>query len=48
MRVRKQPKEVIDAKVAELIELVRLDGKTKSYPAQLSGCERRRMALARA
>jgi sulfate transport system ATP-binding protein len=46
--VRKQPKDVIDAKVAELIELVRLDGKAKSYPAQLSGGERQRMALARA
>ena len=48
LRVRKQPKAVIDAKVAELIELVRLDGKAKSYPAQLSGGERQRMALARA
>jgi sulfate transport system ATP-binding protein len=48
LRVRKQPKDVIDAKVAELIELVRLDGKAKSYPAQLSGGERQRMALARA
>jgi sulfate transport system ATP-binding protein len=48
LRVRKQPKEVIDAKVSELIELVRLDGKAKSYPAQLSGGERQRMALARA
>jgi sulfate transport system ATP-binding protein len=48
LRVRKQPKDVIDAKVAELIELVRLDGKAKSFPAQLSGGERQRMALARA
>jgi sulfate transport system ATP-binding protein len=48
LRVRKQPKDVIDAKVTELIELVRLDGKAKSYPAQLSGGERQRMALARA
>src|SRR5580700_3072046 len=40
--------DVIDAKVAELIELVRLDGKAGSYPAQLSGGERQRMALARA
>src|SRR5665213_2490026 len=46
--VIEQPKDVIDAKVAELIELVRLDGKAKSYPAQLSGGERQRMALARA
>ena len=48
LRVRKQPKDVIDAKVAELIELVRLDGKATSYPSQLSGGERQRMALARA
>ena len=48
LRVRKQPKDEIDARVAELIELVRLDGKAKSYPAQLSGGERQRMALARA
>jgi sulfate transport system ATP-binding protein len=48
LRVRKQPKDVIDTKVAELIELVRLDGKAKSYPAQLSGGQRQRMALARA
>jgi sulfate transport system ATP-binding protein len=48
LRVRKQPKDVIDAKVTELIELVRLDGKARSYPAQLSGGERQRMALARA
>ncbi len=48
LRARKQPKGIIDAKVAELIELVRLDGKAKSYPAQLSGGERQRMALARA
>lgn len=48
LRVRKQPKDVIDAKVAELIDLVRLGGKAASYPAQLSGGERQRMALARA
>jgi sulfate transport system ATP-binding protein len=48
LRVRKQPKDRIDAKVDELIELVRLSGKAKSYPAQLSGGERQRMALARA
>ena len=48
LRVRKLPKEVIDAKVSELVELVKLDNKASSYPSQLSGGERQRMALARA
>src|SRR5665213_1192705 len=48
LRVRKLPKDVIDAKVGELIELVKLDNKASSYPSQLSGGERQRMALARA
>jgi sulfate transport system ATP-binding protein len=48
LRVRKQSKDVIDAKVRELLELVKLQGKANSYPAQLSGGERQRMALARA
>ena len=48
LRVRKQPKDVINAKVNELLGLVKLEGKADSYPAQLSGGERQRMALARA
>ena len=48
LRVRKQPKDVINAKVRELLGLVKLEGKADSYPAQLSGGERQRMALARA
>ena len=48
LRVRKLPREVIDAKVSELVELVKLDNKASSYPSQLSGGERQRMALARA
>ncbi len=48
LRVRKQPKDVINAKVNELLGLVKLEGKANSYPAQLSGGERQRMALARA
>jgi sulfate transport system ATP-binding protein len=48
LRVRKQPKDVIDVKVRELLELVKLQDKANSYPAQLSGGERQRMALARA
>jgi sulfate transport system ATP-binding protein len=48
LRVRKQPKDVIDVKVRELLELVKLENKANSYPSQLSGGERQRMALARA
>jgi sulfate transport system ATP-binding protein len=48
LRVRKQPKNVIDTKVRELLELVKLEDKSSSYPSQLSGGERQRMALARA
>jgi sulfate transport system ATP-binding protein len=48
LKVRKRPKDVIAARVAELLALVKLDNKTNAYPAQLSGGERQRMALARA
>jgi sulfate transport system ATP-binding protein len=48
LRVRKQPRSVIDSRVAELLELVQLQGLAERYPAQLSGGQRQRMALARA
>ena len=48
LKVRKRPKAEIAARVHELLELVRLDGFAKRYPAQLSGGQRQRMALARA
>jgi len=48
LKVRRRPKPEIAAKVAELLELVRLDGQAKRYPSQLSGGQRQRMALARA
>jgi sulfate transport system ATP-binding protein len=48
LRVRKRPKPEIARRVGELLELVRLDGFAKRYPAQLSGGQRQRMALARA
>ena len=38
----------ISARVAELLELVQLDGLGGRYPAQLSGGQRQRVALARA
>jgi sulfate transport system ATP-binding protein len=48
LEVRKRPKDEIKQRVADLIELVHLDGLGDRYPSQLSGGQRQRMALARA
>jgi sulfate transport system ATP-binding protein len=48
LSVRKRPKDEINARVDELLGLVRLDGLAKRYPSQLSGGQLQRMALARA
>ena len=48
LEVRKRPKEEIERRVNELLELVQLQGLAKRYPAQLSGGQRQRMGLARA
>jgi sulfate transport system ATP-binding protein len=48
MKIRKQPKDRIAARVDELLEVVGLSGYHKRYPNQLSGGQRQRMALARA
>ena len=48
LTIRKRSKEEISARVAELLELVQLEGLAKRYPAQLSGGQRQRMGLARA
>jgi sulfate transport system ATP-binding protein len=48
LKIRKRPKDEIAARVAELLELVHLDGFAARYPGQLSGGQRQRMALARA
>ena len=48
LKVRHRPKAEIKARVAELLELVRLTGYADRYPSQLSGGQRQRMALARA
>ena len=48
LTVRRRPKREIRARVAELIELVRLHGLAERYPDQLSGGQRQRMVLARA
>ena len=48
LKIRKQAKDEIRARVDELLELVQLQGFGHRYPAQLSGGQRQRMALARA
>jgi sulfate transport system ATP-binding protein len=48
MAVRKRPRSEIDARVEELLALVRLQGLAGRYPSQLSGGQLQRMALARA
>jgi sulfate/thiosulfate transport system ATP-binding protein len=48
LRIRKRPKDQINAKVDELLSLVGLTKWSKQRPHQLSGGQRQRMALARA
>jgi sulfate transport system ATP-binding protein len=48
LKIRKRPKQEIDARVEELLALVHLEGLQRRYPSQLSGGQRQRMALARA
>ena len=48
LSIRKRSKDEIRRRVAELLELVQLDGLSGRYPSQLSGGQRQRMGLARA
>ena len=48
LRVRKQPKDKIRKRVAELLDLIHLPDKADRYPYQLSGGQQQRVALARA
>ena len=48
LKIRKRPKDEVEQRVRELLELVQLEGFSRRYPAQLSGGQRQRMGLARA
>jgi sulfate transport system ATP-binding protein len=48
LRIRRQSEALIQARVRELLHLVRLEGLENRRPAQLSGGQRQRVALARA
>jgi sulfate/thiosulfate transport system ATP-binding protein len=48
LTIRKKPKQEIERRVGELLQIVGLAGYAKRYPNQLSGGQRQRMALARA
>src|SRR4051812_43945795 len=48
LKIRREPKDKIAARVDELLGIVGLSGFAKRYPSQLSGGQRQRMALARA
>jgi putative spermidine/putrescine transport system ATP-binding protein len=48
LRVRRRPAKEIDAKVDEMLALVRLEGYGDRMPAALSGGQQQRVALARA
>ena len=48
LRYRKIPKTVIREKVMQLLTIVGLSDKAKSYPSELSGGQKQRVAIARA
>ena len=48
LEIAKQPKNRIQNRVSELLELIQLAGLGDRYPSQLSGGQRQRVALARA
>jgi sulfate/thiosulfate transport system ATP-binding protein len=48
LKVRRRPRSEQRERVAQLLDLVQLDGLAQRYPSQLSGGQRQRMALARA
>ncbi len=48
LHIRKVPKKEIQKRTQEMLELVKMSGVEKKYPAQLSGGQQQRVAIARA
>ena len=48
VKIKKRPKKQVEAEAIELLRLVGLGDKLKSYPDQLSGGQQQRVAIARA
>ncbi|HKP96607.1 MAG TPA: sulfate/molybdate ABC transporter ATP-binding protein [Fibrobacteria bacterium] len=48
LKIQKRPKEEINKRVAELLDLIQLNGIGNRFPSQLSGGQKQRVALARA
>ncbi|SFV07410.1 ABC transporter ATP-binding protein [Alicyclobacillus macrosporangiidus] len=48
LRLRRQPKAVIEEEVRKVLQLTRLTGYERHYPRQLSGGQQQRVAMARA
>lgn len=48
LRIRKEPEDAVQKRVAEMLALIHLEQKGNSYPYQLSGGQQQRVALARA
>jgi spermidine/putrescine transport system ATP-binding protein len=48
LKARKFPKNLISTKVADMLELLQMEGLEKRFPHQLSGGQKQRVALARA
>lgn len=48
LRIRKEPEDMVNKRVSEMLALIHLEAKGNSYPYQLSGGQQQRVALARA
>jgi sulfate transport system ATP-binding protein len=48
LKLKKVPKDQMDARVRELLRLINCEGLEKRYPSQLSGGQKQRVAFARA
>jgi len=47
LKLKKEPKDIIEQKVKRMLKLVNLEEKADSYPSQLSGGQKQRIAIVR-